>query len=245
MILADLSAMAKYNSNYKYLLNVIDLFSRYAWSVPLKHKTGRSVVTALATIFQDRKPNTMQSDKGTGFVNATVQQYLQREGVQFHTTRNPDIKGAVIERFNRTLKTRIYKFFTKFSTYRYLDALSDLVTSYNRTVHTTVGMAPADVSPANFYTVWQRVNNLHVRILVGQVKFNVNDHVRISKQKVLFAKGYEQTFSTEIFRVAKVIQRKPQPVYQLKDLQGRPIEGQFYNYELVKVSLTPDTVSKR
>jgi transposase InsO family protein len=104
MDLADLSALAKYNDNYKYLLNVIDIFSSYAWSVPLKHKTGKSVVTALATLFQDTKPNTIQSDKGTEFVNTTVQQYLQREGVEFHTTHNPDIKGAIIERFNRTLR---------------------------------------------------------------------------------------------------------------------------------------------
>jgi hypothetical protein len=89
--------------------------------------------------------------------------------------------------------------------------------------------------------VWQRVNSLQARIPVGQVKCKVGDHVRISKQKVLFAKGYEQTYSTEIFRVGKVIQRRPQPVYQLTDLQGRPIEGLFYNYELVKVTITPDT----
>jgi transposase InsO family protein len=124
---ADLSAFAKYNSKYKYLLNVIDIFSRYAWSVTLKHKTGRSVVTALAALFQDKTPNTIQSDKGTVFVNATVQQYLQRKWVQFHTTHNTDIKGAIIERFNRTFKTRMYKYFTRFSTYRYLNALSDFV----------------------------------------------------------------------------------------------------------------------
>jgi xanthine dehydrogenase molybdopterin-binding subunit B len=85
------------------------------------------------------------------------------------------------------------------------------------------------------------VNSLQAKIPTGQVTFNVNNHVRISKQKVLFAKGYEQSYSTEIFRVANVIQRRPQPVYQLTDLQGRPIEGQFYYYELVKVSVTPDT----
>jgi hypothetical protein len=91
------------------------------------------------------------------------------------------------------------------------------------------------------FTLWQRVNSLQARIPVGQVKFKVGDHVRISKQKLLFTKGYEQTYSTELFRVAKVIQRRPQPVYQLTDLQSRPIEGMFYNYELVKVTITPDT----
>jgi transposase InsO family protein len=239
--LVDLRTLSKFNSGYKYLLNVIDIFSRFVWSVPLQDKTGKSVVAALANLFKDRKPITIQSDKGTEFVNATVQKYLKREGVEFHTTHNPDIKGAVIERFNRTLKTKMYKFFTKSNTFRYLDILNDLVTGYNTSVHSTLGMPPADVSPGNIYTVWKRVNNLQARIPVGQVKFGVGEHVRISKQKVLFAKGYEQTYSTEVFRVAKVIQRRPQPVYQLTDLQGRLIEGLFYNYELVKITLTPDT----
>jgi transposase InsO family protein len=75
----------------------MDIFSRFAWSIPLKDKTGNSITTALKTLFQDRKPITIQSDKGTEFVNATVQRYLKQQGVQFHTTHNPDIKGDVIE----------------------------------------------------------------------------------------------------------------------------------------------------
>jgi transposase InsO family protein len=96
MDLADLSSLSKYNK-YKYLLNVIDIFSRYAWSVPLKDKTGNSITSSLKSLFQDRKPITTQSGKGTEFVNATVQQYLKRQGVNFHTTHNLDIKGAAIE----------------------------------------------------------------------------------------------------------------------------------------------------
>jgi hypothetical protein len=69
----------------------------------------------------------------------------------------------------------------------------------------------------------------------------LDDLVRITKQKVAFAKGYEQSFSTEIFRVVNVISRMPQPVYELSDLQDRGIEGQFYNYELVKVTVLPET----
>ena len=111
--LADLGSLSKYIDKYKYLLNVIDIFSRYAWCVPLKDKTGKSIAAALTILFQNRKPIAIQSDKDTEFVNATVQQYLKRQGVDFHTTHNPDIKGAVIERFNRTLKTKMYKHFTK------------------------------------------------------------------------------------------------------------------------------------
>jgi len=77
----------------------VDIFSRYAWSVPLKDKTGTSITTALKCLFRDRKAIAIQSDKGTELVNATVQQHLKRQGVNFHTTRNADTKGIIIECF--------------------------------------------------------------------------------------------------------------------------------------------------
>ena len=154
MDLAGLSSLSKYNDKYKYLLNVIDIFSRYARSVPLKHKTGNSITSALKVLFQNRKPITIQSDKGTEFVNATVQQYLKCQGVSFHTTHNPDIKGAIVERFNRTLKTKIYKYFTKYNTYRYLDVINRLLATYN-SVHSTIGMPSSKVNPSNIYSMAQ------------------------------------------------------------------------------------------
>ena len=97
MDLAELSTLSKYNDKYKYLLNVIDIFSRYSWSVPLKDKTATSITAALKTLFQNRKPINIQSDKGTEFVNGNVPQYLKRQGVRFHTTLYRDIKGAIVE----------------------------------------------------------------------------------------------------------------------------------------------------
>jgi len=81
MDLADLSSLSKYNDKYNYLLNVIDIFPRYAWSVRLKAKTGTSITTALKSLFQIRKPITIQSDKSTEFVNSNVQQYLKCQEV--------------------------------------------------------------------------------------------------------------------------------------------------------------------
>jgi len=109
MHLAELRSLSRYNDKYKFFLNVIDIFSRYDWSVPLKDKTGKSIAAALTTLFQNRKPITIQSDKGTDFFTATVQLYLKRQGVDIYHTHNTDIKGAVIERFNRNLKTKMYK----------------------------------------------------------------------------------------------------------------------------------------
>jgi phosphopantetheine adenylyltransferase len=102
-------------------------------------------------------------------------------------------------------------------------------------------MPPNKVHPSNIYAVRQRVNSLRTAIPQSQVTYSVRDLIRITKEKVKFTKGYEQTFSKEIFQVVKVIHRMPQPVFELTDLQGRPIKGQFYNYELVKVIVSSET----
>jgi transposase InsO family protein len=149
MDLADLSTISRYNVKYKYLLNVIDIFSRFAWNIPLKDNTACSITAFLKFLFQNRKPITIQSDKGTEFVNTTVQRYLKQKGMHFHTTHNPDIKGAVIERFNRTLKSKMYRYFTRNNTYRCLDVIDDLLTSYNNSRHSTIGIPSSKVNPTN------------------------------------------------------------------------------------------------
>jgi len=93
--------------------------------------------------------------------------------VSFYTTHNPDIKGAIIERFNRILKTRMYKYFTKNDTYRYLNVINNLLVGYNNSVHSTIGMAPSKVNPSNIYSVWQKMNSLRAKIPEGCAKFKV------------------------------------------------------------------------
>jgi len=136
----------------------------------------------------------------------------------------------------------MFKYFTKSNTYRYFDVLHKLVASYNNSVHSTIGIQPCKVNSSNVYSIWKRINILNAKIPQGRVKFKVGDFVRITKEKVKFVKGYEQNFSKEIFRVLKVVPRVPQTVYELSDLQDRPIEGQFYNYELVNVVVSPQSL---
>jgi transposase InsO family protein len=240
MDLTDLTP-SKYNDKYKYLLNVIDIFLRYAWSVSLKDKNGKSIAAALTMLFENRKPIIIQSNKGTQFVNATVQQYLKRQGIDFHTTHNPDIKGAVIERFKLTLKKEMYKYFIKNNFFRYLDVINSLLASYNNSVHSAIAITPGKLSPSNIYSVWRKINSRQAKIRHGRVNFKVGDFLRITKQEVAFAKGYEQIFLTEIFKVLKVITRVTKPVNKLSNLQDRHIEVQFNNYELSNVTVSPET----
>jgi hypothetical protein len=138
----------------------------------------------------------------------------------------------------------MYKYFTRNNTYRCIDVLDKLVVGYYRSVHSAVVISPVSVNPSNIYAIWRKLHRLQGKIPKGKAKFKSGDLVRITREKLRLGKGYEQTFSTEIFRIVKVINRTPQPVYELADLQDRPIESQFYNYELVKVNVTPETEFK-
>ncbi len=109
-----MTSLAEHNVGYKFLLTVIDVLSKFAWAVPLKRKDSKSVAEAFDSIFaaQGRQPMKLNTDKGSEFVNATVQRKLREIDIQFYTTQNKDIKASVVERFNRTLKSKMWKYFT-------------------------------------------------------------------------------------------------------------------------------------
>jgi len=135
------------------------------------------------------------------------------------------VKRAIVERAQPTIRDRLYKYFTYKNTFLYIDVLPKFVRAYNETVHSTTGMATSRMTHSYVIAIWKRMSRRRIR--VAQVKFTVGQHVRGSKEKMKFAKGGEQNFSTEIFRITKVIQRRPRPVYQLEDLNKTTMEGQF------------------
>jgi len=165
---------------------------------------------------------------------------LRREVIQFQHCKNPDVTCFVIERAHRTIRDKLYKYFTYKNTWRFVDVLPDFVTGYNSTVRSTTGMPPALVTDSGVLAIWKRMNEKRSRIPIARPKFHVVQHVRISKGKMKFAKGGEQNYTTEIFRIIKVSRRTPRPVYELEDLNENAIEGQFNGEEL-----TPVRISKR
>ena len=136
--LADMVQLRTSNDGYQYLLTCIDIYSKYAWVVPVKNKGGQEVARALDKIFKEgRVPKRIQSDKGREFLNHIVQDLFKQYGIHFFTSEDPQIKCAVVERFNRTLKGRIWKYFTKSRVYRYINVLDDIVKGYNNSIHRT------------------------------------------------------------------------------------------------------------
>ena len=235
--LVDLSNQSRYNDGFRYLLTCIDVFSKYAWCIPLKTKGGQEVTSAFERILEDRRPVMLQTDKGTEYLNTTFQSMLRDYDIKFYTSENDDIKAAVVERFNRTIKSKMWRYFTYAHTRRYLDVLNDLVHSYNNTYHRTIGMKPVEVDSTNEQQVRERMYPAKSKNL--KWKYELNDNVRISMQRQPFQKGYMGNWSEEIFVVTRRFPTDP-VTYGLCDLLGEEIKGKFYEHELQKIVKTDD-----
>ena len=140
--LADMQSLSKYNKGIKYLLCAIDLFSKYAWVIPLKNKKGTSIVNAFQKIISvERKPNKILVDQGSEFYNNSFKDFLKMNNIEMYSTYNEG-KSVVAERFIKTLKNKIFKHMTAISKNVYFNVLDDIVKKYNNTVHKTIKMKP-------------------------------------------------------------------------------------------------------
>jgi hypothetical protein len=198
------------------------------------------VAAALRDIFEKsgRQPARLQTDQGKEFWNKDVKAVLDEFDIVHFFTHSPDVKAALVERFNRTFKSRLYRYLTRESSESYLDVLQDLVDSYNLTIHSAINRTPASVKETNVREVWEHQFGDLLKDTERSkqtTKFKVGDTVRITKNKVAFNKGYLANWSEEVFTVDRVVFRRP-VVYKLKDLEGEDIKGVFYGPELQLVS---------
>ena len=142
----DMLSLSKYNKGIKYLLCAIDLFSKYAWVIPLKDKKGTSIVNAFQKIIsKERKPNKIWVDQGSEFYNQSFKDFLKINNIEMYSTYNEG-KSVVAERFIRNLKNKIFKRMTAISKNLYFDVLDGIVQNCNNTVHRTIKMKPIDVT---------------------------------------------------------------------------------------------------
>ena len=181
--LADMQLLSKYNKGIRFLLCVIDIFSKYAWVVPLKDKKCVSIATAFQSILKqsNRKPNKIWVGKGSEFYNASFKKCLRDNDIVMYSTNNEG-KSVFAERFIRTLKSKIYKYKTSISKNGYIDKLNDIVDEYNNTYHTTIKMKPIDVKDNTYINTDKETND-------KDPKFKVGDCVRISKYKTFLLKA--------------------------------------------------------
>ena len=231
-----MSRLKKVNDGTTFILTVIYVFSKIAWCVPLKTQVSSLVGGSLYTVAKQRGTEHIANWQGHRILNRPLQklplQKLQKEhGVNHFATHNEATKASIVERFNRTLKTRTWRYFTKTQSVRYVDVLQAFMRSYNDTYHRSIGMAPSEVTSTNQETVWQR---LYAHESVGTPNSRVGDRVRISKAKQHFEKGYMANWTEELFTIVDAHWADP-PVYHLVDWHGDKLDGTFYEPDLQKV----------
>ena len=235
--LVDMSAYSSLNDGFRWLITCIDTFSKKAWVFPLKNKKGISITTALKTLLSKNRPFKIEFDQGTEFYNTHFLSLLRKLKIKWYSTYS-DRKNAIVERFNRTLKTRMFRAFTAQGSHRWIDIVQDLVAGYNRTHHRSIGFAPDDVSKSNEKVVRKKLFPEKNKRL-QKPKFKVHDNVRITRKKSIFQKGYEQTYSYEVFEVDEVKNTYP-ITYGLRDYKGGEIKGSFYDSEIQIVDKSDD-----
>ena len=173
------------------------------------------------------KPNKIWVDQGSEFYNNLFKKFLKINNIKMYSTYNEG-KSVVTEIFIRMLKNKIFKHVAAISKNVYFDVLDDIVIKYNNTVHRSIKKKPIDIT-SNSYAEYNKDSNKK------DLKFKVGDHVRISKYKNIFVKGYTPNWSEEVFVVSK-IKNRILCTYVISDLNGEPIFGSFYEKELQKTS---------
>lgn len=232
--LVDMREYSRANNGYKYILMIIDTYSKFAWALPVKTKTGIDVAHVFEQLLEtgtNRSPRNVQTDHGGEFYNRYFKTVMERYGINHYSTFT-HLKASIVERLNRTVKGRMWMRFNLRGSHKWIDILPQIIAEYNRTKHSTIKMRPIDVRNNELMdTVYNRIKMLDPR----KQKFNVGDSVRISKHKTVFEKSYLPNWSTEVFTVSKVQRTNPR-TYILKDRNGAEIAGSFYTEEMQKTS---------
>ena len=190
--------------------------------IPIKDKTGKLITDAFQKIVKTsgRRPKILWVDQGPEFYNRVFRGWLEENDVEMYSIYN-DGKTVVVERFNLTMKERMWRYFSANNTHRYYDILDTLISSYNAKYHRSIKMSPKDASlKKNESKVYKSLYGILSALEPPQPKFKVGDNVRISKKNSMFEKGYTPRWTTEIFKIYEVQMTRP-VTYKLEDLNEK------------------------
>ena len=229
--LIDMQKFSNSNSGFNYILVFIDCFSKKLWVEPLKSKSGLETANALRQIL-NRVSFPIQSlifDEGLEYKNKYVHSLLSEYNIHSYHIRTKH-KASSAERVNRTLKSIIWKIFTETNKNRWIDHLDNIADNYNKTFHSTIKMAPNEVTWENrekvFKTMFPKIDSV--------VKCNLKrgDKVRVALQKEIFEKGFTQNWSEDIFTISNVFQKNGVCWYRIKDEKGNIYPKAKYFHQL-------------
>ena len=242
----------EHNDGYGYFAVFIDLFSKYAFTYPLKSLQGKEMVKVIETLFEDAgtKCEKLFTDNGSEFQNRWVKAYLKSEDVHHYTSKN-EKKVSISERLIKQLKKLLIKYMDQTNTRRWIDVLGQFTNQYNHSYNRSIQMTPAQARTSDQHTVWtNQYYSKPVKKKVGKprnksaYKINVGDRVKLLAEKKPFDREYSQLFTTEVFTIIDRMVKDGIALYKIKDEQNDPIIGTFYEKELQKVIVPDDKLYK-
>lgn len=237
---ADLLIMTtvnvKINNGYKYMLNVIDTFTKFAYIEPLKKKDGISVSQAFEKIIKksSKSPKLLHTDSGKEFLNKNFQKILDKYNIKMYQTYS-EIKSSIIERFNRTINEKLKIQFEIQKNTNWINIINKLLFQYNfKDIHRTIKMKPCEVNSKNEQYIYDTVYKVELTKEIPS--FKIGDRVRIYSFKKTFENKYKNNWSHEIFIINKIYFSNP-ITYSIMDMKNESILGRFYKYELQKTNI--------
>ena len=246
---ASMTVYAKDNDDFGFFLLVIDIFSRYIWTVPLRSTKGSEMKEALKSVFdRGRIPQHLRTDKGVEFKNKSVQKLTKTLNVKQFFTQN-ESKANYAERAIKNIKSRISRYRSRHQTNRWIDVLNQITGSYNHTYHRSIKRAPSAVREKDQPEIWKiqhdtkasREKMIEKGGSVTRYKFKVGDTVRISHLQRPFQREYDERWTYEYFVVRSREMKQGLAIYTLKDAADDAVDGTFYESELSKVIVTEET----
>ena len=220
-----------HNNGYKYILLLIDCFSKMIYVAPMKKKSSDDSILAFESIFSklERFPQSLATDSGKEFVNAGAQNIFETYGINHYTLKSK-MKAMIAERAIRTIKERLEKYFSKSGETKWIDVIDQFVENYNKQPHSTTGYAPLDVNEENQAEIYKKMYpNKKLKVAC---RLKIGDKVRKLVEKDLFDKGYKQRWSEEIYEIVSVRQSNIVCWYKIKEVNGETLAKSFYYYQL-------------
>lgn len=232
--LIDMQSLSKANQEKKYILIVCDAFTRKCWASALANKTSELVLTEFKNMYSDIGSfERLMTDAGTEFLSKKFTSFLKKHDIGF-TRGNPH--APHVERLNRTIQNKLFRYMTENETEKWIDILDDIVFAYNARYHRMIKMSPNDAEKEkNKNLVISNLSVYYDKAIKKRKKpkFKINDIVSIQKLNNVFAKGYHQVFTDHLYKITEVHTKLPIPMYSLSEYDGsEKIEGRFYANEL-------------
>lgn len=232
--LVDLQAYSRQNGGYNWLVVALDGFTKELWVEPVKKKTTLEVSAAFEKILRQAKGKVRFTftDMGLEFTGKAFQDLMQRHQITHYVSRTKR-KSWMCERVIKTIKTLLFKYFTHEKTKRWLEIIPKIVATYNNTTHSSHGFKPSSIKPKDVDEVFHRLFSKLAQKPRPAPKYKIGDKVRVAKTRLTFQKGYEQSFTDQVFKISAIVPGSyPVPSYKLETLDGEPISSSFVSHEL-------------